>query len=128
MEQNEIYSGKALLKRTPQSTAVALCIVAIFCAAVFYISVFLPASWIFELGAIIIAAIRVNKILKEGTFTLTYILYDDRIVLRRRYGFIEIDTDVFLLKDCIFTENKITCNGKTIDFFPDNQLKMLLNL
>ena len=128
MEQKEIYSGKALLKRTPKSTAFALCIVAAFCAAVFYISVFLPASWIFELGAIIISAIWVNKILKEGTFSLTYILYENSLVLRRRYGFIEIDTDKFPLEESIITEKSITYNGKTTDFFPDEQLKMLLNL
>ena len=128
MENNMLYSGKAILPRTPKSTAIALCFVVVFYAVVCVIAQFLPASWLFELGAIVVSAVMVNKILKDGTFTLTYILYEDRLVFRRRYGFLENDTHEFKLSECTITKSSIISNGKSFDFYPDKRLKELLNL
>ena len=77
---------------------------------------------------IVFCAIYINKLLKQGTFSLTYILYEDSLTVLTRYGFIETVTASFPLSECVFSERSITYNGKNFAFYPDENLKKLLNI
>lgn len=126
MEQKEIYRGKAVAVKDDKQTIKALFKAVIFCVVVFAVAKYLPFSWIFEIGAIALATIYLNKILKQGTFIATYILYEDSLSVVTRYGFIEMETARYILSESTFTENSVTTGGKTYPFYPDEKLKKLL--
>lgn len=128
MSKNELYRGQALLPRTPHKTVAALLLTAAACAAVFFVAELLPASWLFELCAIAAAAVHVNKILREGTFTVTYVLTEGILKVYTRYGLIEKLTDVIYLDEAAVAADRITVNGRIIRFYPDKKLKKLLNI
>ena len=79
-----------------------------------------------EIGAIALSAIYINKVLKQGTFVATYVLYEDTLVVLTRYGLIEKETEWYNLDEAVFTENSVTVNGKTRPFYPDEELKKIL--
>ena len=60
--------------------------------AVFAVARFLPASWFFEIGAIAAGTVYINKLLNEGTFKKTYVLYEDSLSVITKYGLIEKET------------------------------------
>ena len=127
MEQKEIlYKGKAIAVKDDKQTIKALYKAIIFCVVVFAVSKYLPAAWMFEVGAIVLSAIYINRVLKEGTFIATYILYEDSLSIVTRYGFIEKETARYILSECTFTENSVTTGGKTYPFYPDEELKKLI--
>ncbi len=126
MEQKEIYRGRAVAVKDDKQTFKALLKAIIFCFVVFAVSKYLPAAWAFEIGAIVLSAIYINKVLKQGTFIATYILYEDSLAVVTRYGFIEKETARYILSESTFTENSVTTEGKTYPFYPDEKLKKLL--
>lgn len=126
MEEKEIYRGKAVAVKDDKQTIKALLRAAIFCLVVFAVAKHLPFSWAFEIGAIILSAIYINKVLKQGTFIATYILYEDSLSVVTRYGFIEKETARYILSESTFTENSVTTGGKTYPFYPDDELKKIL--
>ena len=128
MEQKEIlYKGKAIAVKDDKQTFKALLKAIIFCVVVFAVAKYLPYfSWVFEIGAIALSAIYINKVLKQGTFIATYILYEDSLAVLTRYGFIEMETARYILSESEFTENSVTTGGKTYPFYPDEELKKLL--
>ena len=129
MEEREIiYKGKAVIKKNPKQTMLSLMGVALVWAIIFIFAKYLPASWIFELGAIILSAVLINKILKKGTFESTYILYSDTLEVVTRYGLIEKVSAIYPLSDAVFTNNTVTAHKKTHPFYPDNELKKLLKI
>lgn len=125
---DELYRGSAVLPRTPRKTVSALLITAALCAVVFFIAEQLPASWLFELCTVAAASVRVNKILREGTFTVTYVLTDGILKIYTRYGLIEKLTDVVYLDNASVSADRITHGGRIIRFYPDKKLKKLLNI
>ena len=127
MEKKEIlYKGNAIAVKDDKQTIKALFKAVIFCAVVFAVSKYLPFSWVFEIGAIVASTFYINKVLKQGTFIATYILYEDSLAVLTRYGFIEIETARYVLSESTFTENSVTSGGKTHPFYPDEKLKNLL--
>ena len=127
MEQKEIlYKGKAIAVKDDKQTIKALFKAIIFCVVVFAVAKYLPFSWVFEIGAIALSAIYINKVLKQGTFIATYILYEDSLSVVTRYGFIEMETARYILSESEFTENSVTTGGKTHPFYPDEELKKLI--
>ncbi len=127
MEQKkEIYRGKAIAVKDDKQTIKALFKAIIFCVVVFAVVKYLPFSWVFEIGAIVASAIYINKVLKQGTFIATYILYEDSLAVVTRYGFIEVETARYILSESTFTENSVTTGGKTYPLYPDEELKKLL--
>lgn len=126
MEEKEIYKGKAIAVKDDKQTVKALFKAIIFCVVVFAVAKYLPFSWAFEIGAIILSAIYINKVLKQGTFIATYILYEDSLSVVTRYGFIEVETARYILSESTFTENSVTTGGKTYPFYPDEELKKLI--
>ena len=127
-DKEYLYKGAALLPKSPVGTVLSLAGILILCGCVFALERFIPAAWFFELAAIVFSAIYANKVLKQGTFSKTYILYDDILVETTRYGLIEKVTAQFELKDAVITDSEIICNGKKFSFYPDEALKKLLNL
>lgn len=124
--KKELYRGKAVVKKDEKQTIKALLKAAVFCLVIFAVSKYLPFAWVFEIGAIIASAVYINKILKQGTFVATYILYEDTLVVMTRYGLIEKESARYDLKNAHFTENTVIYNGKTYPFYPDDELKKLL--
>ena len=127
-EKKELYRGRAVAVKDDKQTIKAILKAAIFCAVVFAVAKYLPFTWVFQIGAIILSAIYINKIMKQGTFISTYILYEDSLVVLTRYGFIEKESARYELEKAQFTENSVIYNGKTYPFYPDEELKKLLNL
>lgn len=127
-EKKELYRGKAVRVKDEKQTIKALLKALIFCFVVFAVAKYLPFSWVFEIGAIIASAIYINKVMKQGTFIATYILYEETLVVLTRYGLIEIETARYDLSKTTFTENSLTTEGKTKPFYPDENLKKLLNI
>lgn len=125
-EKKEIYRGRAVAEKNEKQTIKALLKAAIFCFVVFAVSKYLPFAWFFEIGAIVLSALYINKIMKQGTFISTYVLYEDYLVVLTRYGLIELETARYDLKEASFTECSVTIGGKTKPFSPDEQLKKLL--
>ena len=125
-EKKEIYRGKAVAVKDSKQTAKALLKVAIFCGVMFALSVYIPYGWLLEIGAIALSAIYINKILKQGTFVATYVLYEDSLIVLTRYGLIEKETEWYDLDEAVFTESSVTSKGKTRPFYPDEELKKLL--
>lgn len=125
-EQKEIYRGRAVAVKNEKQTLKALLKAVIFCFVIFAVSKYLPFSWLFELGAIAASAIYINKVMKQGTFIATYILYEDTLVVLTRYGLIEKESARYNLNETTFTQATITSGGKTKPFYPDEQLKKLL--
>lgn len=125
-EKNEIYRGKAVAVKNEKQTFKALLKALLFCFIVFAVSTYLPFSWTFCLGAIILSAIYINKVMHEGTFIATYVLYDDELVVLTRYGFIEKETARYNLSTAVITEKAISQDGITKPFYPDEELKKLV--
>lgn len=125
-EKKELYRGKAVAVKDDRQTIKALLKALVFCVVVFAAAKYLPFSWVFEIGAIIASAIYINKVLKQGTFIATYVLYEDTLVVLTRYGFIEMETARYDLSEAVITESTITSGGKTVPFYPDEKLKSLI--
>ena len=125
-EKKEIYRGRAVAVKDAKQTAKAILKAAIFCGVMFAISRYIPFGWLIEIGAIAASAVYINKILNQGTFVATYILYEDSLVVLTRYGFIEMETARYNLNKSVFTESTVTEDGRTRPFYPDEELKKLL--
>ena len=92
------------------------------------ISVLAQATKHDPIAAIAVSSMLVNKVLKEGTFTVTYVLYEDRLEIYTRYGLIEKQTDEVFLAQAQFSDKTIVSGGRIIHFYPDKKLKKLLNI
>lgn len=125
-EKKEIYRGRAVALKDTKQTLKALLKALIFCFIVFAIAPYLSFSWVFEIGAIIASAIYINKVMKQGTFIATYVLYEDELVVLTRYGLIEMETARYDLSKAVFTENTVSQDGLTKPFYPDEKLKKLI--
>lgn len=126
--KKELYRTEVPKTKSAGQTLILIFIAAIVIMLVFSIAQFLPAAWFFEICAIAFCAVYMNKLLKEGTFKKTYILYEDSLVVVTKYGLIERVTEEYILDKSEFTDKTVTFNGKTSPFYPDNELKRLLNI
>ena len=125
-EKKEIYRGRAVVIKDEKQTIKALIKAAVFCLLIFALSVYVPFGWVLEIAALVLSALYINRILKQGTFVSTYILYEDTLVVLTRYGLIELETARYDLNEAVFTETSVTSGGKTRPFHPDEKLKSLL--
>lgn len=124
----EIYKFTPPMQKNTRTTSLFIVFSLIVCAVLLKLSTYLPAAWLFEILIIVLCAATINKILKQGVFTLTYVLYEDSLKFYTRYGFIEKETMAFPLENSSFTESAIIYKGKAYPFFPDEKLKSLLNI
>ena len=129
MEEKEIiYKGKAVIKKSPGQTVLSLLGVLLMWAIIFLFAKHLPFSWFFELCAIAVSAVLINRVLMQGTFESTYILYEDTLDVVTRYGLIEKQSASYPLSETVFTSDTAIFNGKTSPFYPDNELKKRLKI
>ncbi len=127
MEEKEIlYKGAAIVQKSPKETIFSLIGIAAMWAAIFIFSKFLPFEWAFQIGAIVVSAIFINRLLNKGTFTKTYILYEDSLVVMTKYGLIEKESSVHPLSTSEFTEKTIITDGVKYPFYPDEELIKIL--
>lgn len=124
----EIYKFTPPPQKNSRTTAIFIVIMVAICAILLKLASFLSAAWFFQILIIVLCAMTINKILKQGVFTLTYILYEDSLKFYTRYGLIEKETMSFPLCDTTFLESTIIYKGKAYPFFPDEKLKSLLNI
>lgn len=124
----EIYRFTPAPQKSTRTTSFFIIISLFVCAVLLKLSTHLPAAWFFEILIIVVCAAGINKILKQGIFTLTYVLFDDCLKFYTRYGFIEKETAAFPLNESSFSESAILYKGKAYPFFPDEKLKTLLNI
>ena len=126
-EKAMIYKGAANNKGSVKDTVIPLICVAVMWSAIFLFANFLPFAWFFELGAIVLSAVLINKILNnKGTFSKTYILYDDRLVIQTRYGLIEKESSVHPISSSTFENGYIITDGRKTPFYPDEKLIEIL--
>ena len=127
MEEKEIlYKGAAVVQKTPKETIFSLIGIGVMWVAILIFSKFLPFQWVFSLAAIVISAILINRLLNKGTFTKTYILYEDKLVVLTRYGLIEKESSIHPLSTSKFTNKTIITDGVKYPFYPDEKLKKIL--
>lgn len=127
MEEKEIlYKGAAIIQKSPKETIFSLIGIGAMWAGIVIFSNFLPFQWAFSLAAIIISAILINKLLNKGTFTKTYVLYEDKLIVITRYGLIEKESSVHPISTSKFTEKFIITDGVKYPFYPDENLKEIL--
>ena len=124
----EIYRFTPPPQKNTRTSALFIIASLILCAILLKLSSYLPAAWFFEILIIVLCAALINKILKQGVFALTYVLYEDSLKFYTRYGIIEKETMVFPLEDSSFNETTIIYKGKAYPFSPDEKLKSLLNI
>ncbi len=129
MEEREIlYKGAAIVQKSPKKTIFSLTGIGVMWAVVFLFSKYLPFKWAFQIGAIVVSAVLINKLLNKGTFSKTYILYEDELVVMTRYGLIEKESSIHPLKSSRFTEKFIITDGVKYPFYPDDKLKEILKI
>ncbi len=127
MEEKEIiYKGAAITKKSPLQTILSLAGICVLWIAVCFFSEFLPFKWLWQIAAIIFSAVFINKLLNKGTFSKTYVLYEDKLVVITRYGLVEKESSVHPLESSIFTEDTITTDGVKYPFYPDKELIKIL--
>ena len=127
MEEKEIlYKGAAVVQKSPGQTIFSLIGIGAMWAGIFIFSKFLPFEWAFQIGAIIVSAILINRLLNKGTFSKTYILYEDELVVMTRYGLIEKESSIHPLSTSRFTEKHIITDGVKYPFYPDEELIRIL--
>ena len=115
-------------KKSPRITALILALVLIVCVLLLKAATLLPFGWAFQIAIILLSAIYINKLLKQGTFSVTYVLYEDSLQVHTRYGFITSVSASYELDEAVFSETAVTYKGKTYFFYPDEKLKKLLNI
>ncbi len=125
-EKKELYRGSAIIQKSPKDTIISLLGIAVMWAAIIFLAKNLPFAWAFEVAAIIISAVLINKLLNKGTFTKTYVLYEDCLVILTRYGFIEKESSIHPFEASAFTDTSITTDGVKYPFYPDEKLKKIL--
>lgn len=126
-EKKELYRCEAELPGAPRFM---LPLLLASCALIFFCGGKLPYGVFLKLGALIAAALGVNRLMKRGLFDVTYVLTDDgTLVYLTKYGFFSretawIDTPE---ADFDFGGKSLTFEGRKYDFYPDERLQELLS-
>ena len=129
MEEKEIYRCRGVMPKSDTRTFLELIGVVFLCFIIFHIGRVLPYGWFLQIGVLIASAVLINKILRQGIFVKTYVLYENRLSVLTRYGLIEKETESFPLPFSNFTKTTIIYEGKTYPFYPDeNLLKHIKNI
>lgn len=127
-EKNEVARCEARLPGTPRAAFFTLTALAVVCALLLGLTGRLPYGAFFQLGVLALAAVCVNFILKRGTFTVTYVLTDDNMLIYiTKYGFLSRETAHIDLGRAELGKNKIIFENKSYDFYPDGEFYKLLS-
>lgn len=127
--KTEVYRGAAKLPGSPRAAFFCLLALVAVCVVLFNLVSALPYSVFLKIAVLIFAAAGINYILKQGTFSVTYVLTDDGILVYiTKYGLLEWESAWIRVSEAEFSENKIVFENRRYDFYPDDELKTLLGL
>ena len=121
-EEKEIYRCRAVMPKSDKQIFWELMGVILLCFIVFHIGRVVPYGWFLQIGVLVVSAVLINKILRQGTFIKTYVLYEERLCVLTKYGLIEKETESFPLSEAVFTKTSVKYDGKTYPFYPDEKL------
>ncbi len=125
-EKTEVYRCEA---RLPGAPWFALPLLLIFCGLAFILGGRLPYGVFLKLGALALAAVGVNWLMKRGLFETTYVLTDDgTLVYVTKYGFLSRETAWIDVSKAKFEEKALIFENRRYNFYPDGELKRLLGL
>lgn len=125
-EKKERYRCRAIMPKSDRRIFFELMGVVLMCFILFHIGNAFPYGWFLQIAALLVSAILINKILRQGTFIKTYVLYEDALVVLTRYGLIEKETARYPLAEAKFSKQSVEYQGKTYPFYADDKLKKLL--
>ena len=128
MTEKIIYSQKAPGKSNSFIRVLMFTLLLVVFCVLLFASSFVPYSGIVTMAVIFLFAFCTYSLMKNTVFDITYVLYEDKLVFNRRYGKIEMENEIFMLKDSKFTKSDITCGKKTYPFYPDEKMCELLGL
>lgn len=125
--KTEIYRGAAKLPGTPRAAFICMLALIAVCVVLFNLVSPLPYSVFLKIAVLVFAAVGINYILKKGTFSATYVLTDDgMLVYITKYGLLEWESAWINLSEAEFTGNKIIFENRRYEFYPDDELKKLI--
>ena len=126
-EKTEVYRGEAKLPGTPRAVFLAVLALAVICVILFNLTSMLPYGVFLKIAVLLLTALGVNYVLKKGTFSVTYVLTDDdMLVYVTKYGRLSWESAWIRLSEAKFEENRIIFENRKYDFFPDEELQKLL--
>lgn len=121
-EEKEIYRCRAVMPKSDKRIFMELMGVVLLCFITFHIGRVVPYGWFLQISILLVSAVLINKILRQGTFIKTYVLYENRLSVLTKYGLIEKETASYPLAESGFTKTTIEYGGKTYPFYPDEKL------
>ncbi len=125
--KTEVYRGPAKLPGTPKAAFLCVLALAALGTVLFRVSSALPYSAFIKAAILIFAAVGINYILKQGTFSVTYVLTSDGwLVYITKYGKLEWESAWIKVDEAQFKGNKIIYQKRKYDFYPDEELKKLV--
>ena len=126
-EKTEVYRGQAKLPGTPKAAFFAILALAAACVILFNLTSMLPYGVFLKIAVLVLTALGVNYILKKGTFSVTYVLTDDNMLIYvTKYGLLSWESAWIRLSEAKFEKNRIIFENRKYDFFPDEELKSIL--
>lgn len=125
--KTEVYRGEARLPGRPAAAFLSILALAAACVLLFNLSSRLPYGVFIKVLILVLAALSVNYILKKGTFSVTYVLTDDGLLVYvTKYGRLSWESAWIKVNEAEFKENKIIFEKRKYAFYPDDELKQLL--
>ena len=125
--KTEVYRGEAKLPGRPAAAFFCILALAAVCVAAFNLSSMLPYGVFLKLAVLALAALGVNYILKKGTFSVTYVLTDDDMLIYvTKYGLLSWESAWIKLREAKIEKNRIIFENRRYDFYPDEDLKKIL--
>lgn len=121
--KTEVYRGAARLPGTPRAAFFATLLLIAVCVLLFNLVSVLPYGVFLKILVLIFAAVGLNRILRQGTFSVTYVLTDDNILVYiTKYGLLEWESAWISVPEADFSENEIRFKGRKYDFYPEDEL------
>lgn len=124
----ELYSCRAPSEAAKKETVISTAGFIILCAALMTAAGRFPYSGVVRLIILLVFALLIYAVMKRSLFDITYVLYEDRLEFKRRYGAVTAENEVFPRAEARFFEDKIVFRGKSYPFHPDEKLKELLKI
>lgn len=125
--KKEVYRGAAKLPGRPKAAFFSILALVFICVILFNLVASIPYSAFIKIGILILAAVGINYILKQGTFSVTYVLTEDSILVYiTKYGLLEWESAWIDLADAEIKGNKIIYKKRKYDFYPDDKLRELV--
>lgn len=124
----EIYTCRAPFEATRKEAAASIALFILLCAVLMVLLGRAPFAGVWQLLILAAFALLIYSVMKRSLFDITYVLYEDRLEFKRRYGTITMENEVFPLAEARFEADRVIYRGKTYPFHPDERLKEKLGI